>query len=259
MPWNRPLIIGCLVVLVALAWWRLQPQDTELRRSQLMMGTVIEIVAAGDADTLETAVSAAFAELAGSAAFADLMGNANFIELAGSANFMELAGNANFAELAGNANFLELAGNANFAELAGNANFAELAGNANFLELAGNANFAELAGNANFIELAGNSNFAELAGNASFLELAGNAQFAELAGSELPGRVEHLAQIALPVDLALGQHSLSNLVQSLTRKRPQGVDVKVEVKPATVDSVLVDPQALVPVASLEGSVRVGVR
>jgi len=64
LPWNRPLIIGCLVVLVALAWWRLQPQDTELRRSQLMMGTVIEIVAAGDADTLETAVSAAFAELA---------------------------------------------------------------------------------------------------------------------------------------------------------------------------------------------------
>ncbi len=81
---------------------------------------------------------------------------------------------------------------------------------------------------------------------------------AELAGSELPARVQRLARVALPIDLALGPRSLSSLVQSLTKKRPPGVDVKVEVQPAEVDTVLVDPQALVPVASLKGSVRVEV-
>jgi hypothetical protein len=79
---------------------------------------------------------------------------------------------------------------------------------------------------------------------------------AERAGSALPARVEQLAQIALPIDLALGPRSLSGLVESLTKKRPEGVDVKVEVQPAEVDSVLVDPGALVPVASLRGTVRV---
>jgi len=82
---------------------------------------------------------------------------------------------------------------------------------------------------------------------------------AQLAGSALPARVEQLAQIALPIDLALGPRSLSSLVENLTKKRPKGVDVKVEVQPADVDSVLVDPGALVPVASLRGSVRVVVQ
>lgn len=78
----------------------------------------------------------------------------------------------------------------------------------------------------------------------------------KLAGSGLPARVEELAQVALPIDLALGPRSLSSLVESLTKKRPKGVDVKVQVQPAEVDSVLVGPQALVPLASLKGNVRV---
>ena len=64
MPWNRPLIIGILVVLLAISWWRLQSDDQELRRSQLLMGTVVEIVAGGESsDKLEAAVDAAFAEM----------------------------------------------------------------------------------------------------------------------------------------------------------------------------------------------------
>lgn len=64
MPWNRPLIIGLLVVLLALTWWRLQPEDEEIRRSRLMMGTVVEITAGGqEIEKLEAAVNEAFAEI----------------------------------------------------------------------------------------------------------------------------------------------------------------------------------------------------
>jgi thiamine biosynthesis lipoprotein len=65
LPWNRPLIIGLIIVLLAMAWWRLQPTEGEIRRSRLMMGTVVEIVAGGqDSGKLEAAVDAAFAEIA---------------------------------------------------------------------------------------------------------------------------------------------------------------------------------------------------
>lgn len=65
MPWNRPLIIGLLVVLLAMTWWRLHPEEQEIRRSRLMMGTVVEIVAGGqEIESLEPAVDAAFAEIA---------------------------------------------------------------------------------------------------------------------------------------------------------------------------------------------------
>jgi len=65
LPWNRPLIIGLLVILLAMTWWRLQPAEGEFRRSKLMMGTVVEIVAGGqDTDKLESAVEAAFTEIA---------------------------------------------------------------------------------------------------------------------------------------------------------------------------------------------------
>ncbi|MDT8422049.1 MAG: FAD:protein FMN transferase [Desulfuromonadales bacterium] len=65
MAWNRPLIIGLLVVLLALSWWRLQPDDENIHRSQLLMGTVVEIMAAGmPAGKLEAAVDAAFDEIA---------------------------------------------------------------------------------------------------------------------------------------------------------------------------------------------------
>ena len=64
MPWNRPLIIGLLLVVLTLTWWRLQPDGEELRRSRIMMGTVVEIMAAGQSnETLEAAVEAAFAEM----------------------------------------------------------------------------------------------------------------------------------------------------------------------------------------------------
>ncbi len=65
MPWNRPLILGLLIALLALTWWRLQPQADEVRRSQFMMGTVVEILAQGeDPSALDEAVTAAFAEMA---------------------------------------------------------------------------------------------------------------------------------------------------------------------------------------------------
>lgn len=64
MFWNRPLLIVLLVALLALSWWRLQPQGGEVRRTQLMMGTVVEILAAGqDTGRLNQAVDAAFAEI----------------------------------------------------------------------------------------------------------------------------------------------------------------------------------------------------
>ncbi len=64
MPWNRPLIIVLLVVVLAISWWRLEPEEKEIRRSRLMMGTVVEIMAGGqDGDKLEAAVNAALAEM----------------------------------------------------------------------------------------------------------------------------------------------------------------------------------------------------
>ncbi len=64
MPWNRPLIIVLLVLLLTLTWWRLQPEGEEIRRSRLMMGTVVEIVAEGqEIEKLGTAVDGAFAEM----------------------------------------------------------------------------------------------------------------------------------------------------------------------------------------------------
>ncbi len=64
MSWNRPLMMALLAGLLALAWWRLQPGGEELRRSQLLMGTVVEIMAGGrPASKLEEAVDAAFNEI----------------------------------------------------------------------------------------------------------------------------------------------------------------------------------------------------
>jgi len=62
--WNRPLIVGLLVLLAALAWWRLQPVGGELRQTRLLMGTTVEILVDGaDTARLESAVAAAFAEM----------------------------------------------------------------------------------------------------------------------------------------------------------------------------------------------------
>jgi len=63
--WNRPLMIALCAGLLALTWWRLQPEDEEVRRSQLLMGTVVEIMAVGrETAQVEGAVDAAFAEMA---------------------------------------------------------------------------------------------------------------------------------------------------------------------------------------------------
>jgi thiamine biosynthesis lipoprotein len=66
LPWNRPLIIGIILLLLALGWLRTNSGDNELvRRSRLMMGTIVEIVASGqDTGQLNAAVDDAFAEMA---------------------------------------------------------------------------------------------------------------------------------------------------------------------------------------------------
>jgi len=66
LPWNRPLIIGIILLLLTLGWLRTNSGETEqVRRSQLMMGTIVEIVATGqDPDQLEAAIDEAFAEMA---------------------------------------------------------------------------------------------------------------------------------------------------------------------------------------------------
>lgn len=64
MSWNRPLILLLLVLLLAAAWWRGQPESGEVRRTRFLMGTTVEIIAAGQpAEALETAVGEAFTEM----------------------------------------------------------------------------------------------------------------------------------------------------------------------------------------------------
>ncbi|MDH3999077.1 MAG: FAD:protein FMN transferase [Desulfuromonadales bacterium] len=61
---SRARILGLIAILLLLAWWRLPSTQDELRRSRLVMGTVVEIVASGDATQgLDVAVSAAFDEM----------------------------------------------------------------------------------------------------------------------------------------------------------------------------------------------------
>jgi thiamine biosynthesis lipoprotein len=63
--WNRPLMIVFCVGILVLAWWHLHPDDKEVHRSQLLMGTVVEIMAFGEEhDQLARAVDAAFTEMA---------------------------------------------------------------------------------------------------------------------------------------------------------------------------------------------------
>ena len=66
LSWNRPLIIGSIVLLLFLVWLQRDAvEQKQLHRSQLMMGTIIEMVALGeDNEVLETGVNAAFAEMA---------------------------------------------------------------------------------------------------------------------------------------------------------------------------------------------------
>jgi thiamine biosynthesis lipoprotein len=64
MFWNRPLMIALCVGILVLTWWHLHPEGEEVRRSQLLMGTVVEIMAFGEEhDQVEKAVDAAFSEM----------------------------------------------------------------------------------------------------------------------------------------------------------------------------------------------------
>ncbi len=65
MPLNRPVIVVVLLALVALfALGRGGDERQEVRRSRILLGTVVEITALGsDPDRLESAVSDAFAEM----------------------------------------------------------------------------------------------------------------------------------------------------------------------------------------------------
>ena len=64
MSWNRPLIVVVILGLIALSWWRLKPHQEDFRRTQLLMGTVVEIVAEGQPrGDLNQAIDAAFFEM----------------------------------------------------------------------------------------------------------------------------------------------------------------------------------------------------
>lgn len=87
---------------------------------------------------------------------------------------------------------------------------------------------------------------------------AANADQAEQV-AEVAALVQKHAAIALPVDVAGAPPALESLVERLTANRPEGVEVAVNMQPASVDSVLVGRAALIPIVSLEGTATVDVR
>lgn len=58
---NRSLTIILIVAILSLAWWRLQPTEEASRRTRLLMGTVVEIIAEGQ--NADLAINKAFAEM----------------------------------------------------------------------------------------------------------------------------------------------------------------------------------------------------
>lgn len=80
-----------------------------------------------------------------------------------------------------------------------------------------------------------------------------------LDGAGLEQLVGERAAIALPVDVTATPTALESLVERLTRERPEGIDVEVDVQPARIDRVLIDPAGLVPVASFRGKATIRVR
>jgi thiamine biosynthesis lipoprotein len=64
LPFNRPIVLLLLGVLLAAGWWRLQPEPGPLQETRLLMGTTVTIEAEGLApNRLAEAVAAAFAEM----------------------------------------------------------------------------------------------------------------------------------------------------------------------------------------------------
>ncbi len=65
MTWNRPLIVLLLALVLIMAWWLNPTEQDTVRRTRLLMGTTVEIVAYGPAKVpLDQAVNAAFEEMA---------------------------------------------------------------------------------------------------------------------------------------------------------------------------------------------------
>ena len=65
MPFQRPLILLLLGLLLIAGWWRLQPEPGALHETRLLMGTTVTIEVDGLPRTaLTAAVNAAFAEMA---------------------------------------------------------------------------------------------------------------------------------------------------------------------------------------------------
>lgn len=64
MVWNRPGVLLLLLLILAAAWWQWRPAPGELRRTRFLMGTTVEIVAAGpNPSRLDRAVDAALVEM----------------------------------------------------------------------------------------------------------------------------------------------------------------------------------------------------
>lgn len=80
-----------------------------------------------------------------------------------------------------------------------------------------------------------------------------------LAGAGVERLITERGAIALPVDVSGTPTALEGLVERLTAERPQGVDVAVDVQPARIERVLIDAEALVPIASFRGSALIRVQ
>jgi len=65
LPFQRPIVLLLLGLLLAAGWWRLRPEPGPLQETRLLMGTTVTIEADGlPRDRLSVAAAAAFAEIA---------------------------------------------------------------------------------------------------------------------------------------------------------------------------------------------------
>jgi len=65
LPFQRPIVLLLLGLLLAAGWWRLRPEPGPLQETRLLLGTTITIEADGlPRDRLSAATAAAFAEIA---------------------------------------------------------------------------------------------------------------------------------------------------------------------------------------------------
>jgi len=76
--------------------------------------------------------------------------------------------------------------------------------------------------------------------------------------SALTAAVERHARIGLSVDVTAAPAQLERVVEGAASSLPPGVRAKLELSPASVTRVLLDDQALVPIASMGGTARLDV-